>query len=137
VADRRGVPNDVRFPRKKNAVGKAVCRICEGALPERRRMFCNERCRRDFFMATDWGRIRRVVFERDGATCMKCSARLSGNAFHVDHIVPLAQGGAEWDLDNLELSCERCNLSKGAKTEVMTPRPRLPRHRSLPRPKTG
>lgn len=35
--------------------------------------------------------------------------------FHVDHIVPISKGGDEWDLDNLQLTCPRCNLSKGDK----------------------
>jgi 5-methylcytosine-specific restriction endonuclease McrA len=66
-------------------------------------------------MVTDWRRVRRVVYARDGGICMKCGTRVSDKNFHVDHIVALANGGAEWDLDNLELSCPLCNLSKGAK----------------------
>jgi len=33
---------------------------------------------------------------------------------HVDHIVPLAQGGTN-DITNFQALCPKCNLSKGAK----------------------
>lgn len=33
--------------------------------------------------------------------CMKCGQRVNEKNFHVDHIVPLAAGGDEWDLNNL------------------------------------
>ena len=66
-------------------------------------------------MQTDWQRVRRVVFARDGGVCMKCGKRVAENDFHVDHIVALANGGSEWSLDNLELSCPACNLKKGAR----------------------
>jgi len=68
-------------------------------------------------MQTDWNRVRIVIYHRDGGTCMKCGVKLSKKYFHVDHIVPLSRGGAEWDLDNLELSCPACNLTKGAKVD--------------------
>ena len=68
-------------------------------------------------MQADWPRVRRVIFERDGGFCMKCGKQVDKNDYHVDHIIPISAGGQEWDLENLELSCARCNLSKGAKTE--------------------
>lgn len=46
---------------------------------------------------------------------MKCGKRVSKYDFHVDHIVAIANGGDEWDLSNLELSCIDCNLKKGKK----------------------
>jgi len=48
---------------------------------------------------------------------MKCGKKVKENDYHVDHIVPLAKGGEEFELNNLELSCPKCNLKKGAKLE--------------------
>lgn len=68
-------------------------------------------------MQTDWERVRRVIYERDGGICMKCGEPVSRDDFHVDHIIPISAGGSEWDVSNLELSCPACNLKKGAKIE--------------------
>jgi 5-methylcytosine-specific restriction endonuclease McrA len=43
--------------------------------------------------------------------------KILGDDFHVDHIVPLSGGGGN-DRKNLQLLCEFCNLSKGAKHPI-------------------
>ncbi len=45
--------------------------------------------------------------------CAYCRSCLKGG-YHLDHIVPLALGGTNWP-HNLQLLCQTCNLSKGAK----------------------
>lgn len=40
--------------------------------------------------------------------------------FTVDHVIPLAQGGAD-SLDNLALACFHCNRRKAAKTTATDP----------------
>jgi 5-methylcytosine-specific restriction endonuclease McrA len=118
MADRAGTPNFVRFPYRYDDEGYPLCRVCGIKLDNKRRTFCSPRCVRDFKMLTDWERIRRVIYERDGGICMKCGEKVSKDDFHVDHIIPICAGGSEWDLNNLELSCPPCNLTKGAKMEV-------------------
>ena len=118
MSDRRGTMNTDRFPPLGDERGRRLCRMCRCVLTGRKRSFCGLRCLRDFFMQTDWQRVRRVVYERDGHRCMECGAWLNRGAFHVDHIIPLAAGGVEWDLSNLELLCPTCNLRKGAQTEA-------------------
>ena len=126
MSDRKGLPNKERFPRRKDARGKLLCRMCGGPTFDRH-TFCGPRCLRDFFMQTDWKRVRQVIYIRDGGICMKCGRKVSENRFHVDHIMPLASGGEEWDLANLELSCPECNLQKGTREEreyvVLQPAP--------------
>ena len=48
---------------------------------------------------------------------MKCNKKVPKDDFHVDHIDPICNGGDEWDLGNLELSCPKCNLSKGGRVK--------------------
>jgi 5-methylcytosine-specific restriction endonuclease McrA len=48
--------------------------------------------------------------------CAYCHTSLR-NGFHVDHIVALSNGGSNWPA-NLQLLCESCNLSKGAKDPI-------------------
>jgi 5-methylcytosine-specific restriction endonuclease McrA len=47
-----------------------------------------------------------------GRVCYYCGVRLK--RYQVDHFIPLARGGSNWP-DNLVLSCQPCNGSKGAK----------------------
>ena len=66
-------------------------------------------------MQTDWQRVRAVVYERDGHVCMKCGKYIRKDNYHVDHIRPISKGGAEYSLENLQLLCQSCNLTKQGK----------------------
>lgn len=69
-----------------------------------------------FYQSTRWKKIRIVVIRRAFGLCQDCEKRgilVSGN--NVDHILPVSQGGAIWDLDNLQLLCETCHNAKTAK----------------------
>lgn len=57
---------------------------------------------------------RLQVFEDGGGSCVHCGCKLDINAFHVDHLFPIALGGGDND-ENLAPSCPPCNLTKGAK----------------------
>ena len=56
-----------------------------------------------------WRRVRLEVLERDGWTCAHCGRQ----ADTVDHRIPLKNGGAPYDLDNLATLCRPCNSRKG------------------------
>ena len=55
---------------------------------------------------------KEYVFRRDGRHCRYCGLRVTRRTSHVDHRVSRANGGTN-HLNNLSLSCCRCNLSKG------------------------
>ena len=68
--------------------------------------------------------LKRAVFERDKFKCQHCgkdfslagiptarAVRLLGGVLHVDHIVPVNQGGRA-TAENLRLLCASCNLSR-------------------------
>lgn len=97
--------------------GKNYCRVCKKELSGRKTSFCGRRCLRDFFMQTDWDRIRRIIYSRDGGICMKCGKWIK-SSYHVDHIIPISKSGEEFDLSNLELSCPECNLKKHNKEDI-------------------
>ena len=67
-----------------------------------------------------WRRIREEVFERDEYLCQECRRQglITGVELHgvgvgiCDHIVPLAEGGAEFDADNLQTLCKTCHDRK-------------------------
>ncbi len=61
--------------------------------------------------------IRRFIAAIHRATivsCYYCGCRFPGKKAHVDHVVPIARGGAH-DITNLCCSCAKCNIDKGAK----------------------
>jgi 5-methylcytosine-specific restriction endonuclease McrA len=117
MSDRQGRTNLNRFPKRKDDQGRTLCRVCGAVTADNRQTFCGPRCLRDFFMRTDWRRVRRVIYARDGGICMKCGQKVRRDNFEVDHIMPVAHGGDEWDLANLELACPDCNRQKGDRIE--------------------
>ena len=67
-----------------------------------------------------WQAVRIKAFERDGYRCTKCSRP---GALEADHVLPLEQGGAEYDLANIATLCRRCHF---AKTEAESGRVPIP-----------
>ena len=76
---RNGKTNYERFPCRQNEKGNKLCRMCGVILTGRKTSFCGPRCLRDFFMQTDWQRVRRVIYARDAGKCMKCGNKLFFN----------------------------------------------------------
>ena len=60
--------------------------------------------------------VRFNVFKRDGFRCQYCGRAAPDVVLHVDHIVPVAAGGGNDEL-NLITACQDCNLGKG-KTQL-------------------
>lgn len=65
--------------------------------------------RRQFDKKRDELMVR--LAERDGPLCSKCG---SSDDLSVDHIQPLSKGGSD-ELENLQILCLSCNISKGDK----------------------
>ncbi len=76
----------------------------------------NERLRRARLADADGKHTASDVYRLHAAQkgrCYYCGEKL-GDDYHVDHYIPLAQGGTN-GADNIVLACPACNLSKGAK----------------------
>lgn len=54
-----------------------------------------------------WQRVREAALKRAGRRCQKCGG---AGRLEVHHIVPLREGGAPFDLDNLEVHCRSCHF---------------------------
>lgn len=79
-----------------------------------------ERPRRgeSFYGSRRWQTIRYEAFLRYGRQCALCgrTSRKSGVILHVDHIKPrFTHSELQWDIRNLQILCEDCNLGKGAR----------------------
>ena len=55
------------------------------------------------------------IYWRQGGMCPLCWHLLDPKTMHLDHDIPLSQGGAN-GLWNFQWTCAVCNLSKGSKT---------------------
>ena len=66
--------------------------------------------------------LKRAVFQRARGRCEYCGLAQAGQEarFHVDHVHPLAEGGAT-ELQNLALACVSCSLRKGARRRMADP----------------
>ena len=68
-----------------------------------------------------WQNLRVGVLERDGWVCCVCGVVMvpgvargwEPRTASVDHIVPVAWGGAQWDPNNLRSMCLEHNLAMG------------------------
>ena len=58
-----------------------------------------------------WKRLRPALLCEAGWRCQKCG--LPGN-LQIDHVQPLAAGGAIWDPANLQTLCSSCHYRKTA-----------------------
>jgi 5-methylcytosine-specific restriction endonuclease McrA len=57
--------------------------------------------------------VRYAILRRDGFRCVLCGATADdGATLHVDHIVPVVDGGTGSE-QNLRTLCADCNLGKG------------------------
>lgn len=59
---------------------------------------------------TSWSRIKHIIKKRYNLVCQYCGQTDKNG--HVDHIVPLSQGGND-AFNNLTWSCSKCNIRKG------------------------
>lgn len=63
-----------------------------------------------------WRTLKRQVTARDHGCCYLCGAEPPEDpeapGHELDHIVPIFEGGAREDLDNLGLACVRCHQIK-------------------------
>ncbi len=126
-ADRASLP--------KGPNGRCLCRWCELEVPPERQTFCSDWCVEQWKLRSDPGHMRERVFERDRGRCALCSIncvaeyarlrKLRGAAraraaadwgmrgrkslWDADHVIPVADGGGECDLDNMRTLCLKCH----------------------------
>jgi len=105
-----------------------LCAVCNKRIKDKRKQrYCSSHCRKAAYSVQkyfEWNAIRKKVLERDGYSCKKCGKyettdekNIPQGGLHVDHIKPVSKGGNEFDLDNLQVLCKSCNLSKGNSLE--------------------
>lgn len=61
--------------------------------------------------------LKEKLMTLQNGRCVCCKVRLTSKNTHMDHVVPLKTGGSNTD-DNIQLLCQPCNNSKGAKDPI-------------------
>ncbi|MCU1327097.1 MAG: endonuclease [Bryobacterales bacterium] len=117
--------------------GRALCRWCSTEVPKKRRSFCTEACVHEWKLRTNPGYLREHVLQRDKGVCAQCGVdtvalrrdmrkldyaarrkllkqwRLTEKSrkslWDADHIVPVAEGGGQCDLQNMRTLCLLCH----------------------------
>lgn len=57
--------------------------------------------------------VRKMIYEKAHGRCELCGARITYNSMTLDHVIPLAMGGAD-EVENLSCACLPCNQFKGS-----------------------
>ena len=133
-----GFADRATLPKGRN--GQTLCRWCGLEVPRRRFTFCSDWCVREWRLRTDPGYLREQVFLRDHGICSACQAdthaaylelkrsrgthrlkllarwglgRLNRRTlWDADHILPVAEGGGECDLENIRTLCLLCHRQR-------------------------
>lgn len=115
-----GWVNPLHLPKGPN--GRALCRRCGAEVTGRRRTFCSAECVHQHRIRTDAAYLRECCWRRDKGICAACGVDAmasksnrptpwlrTGHLWQADHIVPVAEGGGECDLDNIRTLCTQCH----------------------------
>lgn len=72
----------------------------------------------NFYRSRDWPDLRYRVLSKYGHRCKLCDLTNRETILHVDHIKPKSKyPHLQFDEDNLQVLCEKCNLGKSNKYE--------------------
>ena len=134
------------LPRGPN--GLPLCRWCQlEILQKRRRTFCSAYCVHQWRLRSDPGYLREQVLLRERGVCASCGTdtllaysalkRSRGKAradalkmwgvrsvaarrslWDADHILPVAEGGGQCDVENLRTLCLPCHREATAMLQV-------------------
>jgi hypothetical protein len=98
------------------------CIVCGGTLPKYKSRYCSDNCSYWWLDVgvKDWTHVREKAFERDKYSCIKCHKTLEQQhketnfekGLIADHIIPIAVGGEEFDIRNIQTLCQDCNKIK-------------------------
>jgi len=73
----------------------------------------NQSVQDEVYQTKRWREIRKIALNRDKGLCIWCfKENRIEPAVIVDHIVEIKDGGAKWDLENLQCLCRSCHNKK-------------------------
>lgn len=105
------------------------CLNCGKVIPKNKRKYCSSECSNEFFAKHNWNAMSARISKKQNMTCQKCGVQPPRDEkghlvwtkdkskydyflYVVDHKVPIALGGEEFDESNLQVLCGDCNREK-------------------------
>jgi len=73
----------------------------------------------EVYNTTRWRLIRDLAFKRDKGICARCKY---APAVIADHIIEIEDGGAKFELSNIQILCRSCHNIKTAEARKMRSR---------------
>ncbi len=116
MIERRGHICLSSYDNKIDKDGNILCLNCEDIITEKRRYrYCSDECANAFFIKNNHGALKRKLSIERECVCAHCKKTFRFESeLILDHIEPIATGGAEFDEENLQLLCHKCNKIKTA-----------------------
>jgi hypothetical protein len=118
-------------PEEKERLGRRACLSCgcerSAFPPGTDTICCGPGCSAKYWREErpTVGEMRRLVLLEQEGKCARCRKeipkshpggdRQHSHSFILDHIRPIAMGGDQWAMDNLQVLCTRCNRIKTAR----------------------
>jgi 5-methylcytosine-specific restriction endonuclease McrA len=118
-------------PEEKERLARRACPVCGRERsefpPGWDTICCGPTCTSQYWREErpTVGEMRRLVLLEQDGKCARChkeiprsrpiGSRHNSAPFILDHIRPIAMGGDQWAIDNLQVLCSRCNKIKTAR----------------------
>lgn len=113
------------FKPKRDSNGHKLCVNCNSPIPSKKRKYCSSECANQFFRRHNWAAMRSYILSEQKWVCQICGNTPDKNEnifasenpkshwfYVVDHKLPIALGGEEFDENNLQVLCGPCNREK-------------------------
>ena len=79
---------------------------------------CSTKCTEKYlemYITYNWSDMRIKILNRDKNICIHCKKEFPSYNLRADHIKPIALGGDEWDINNIQTLCIDCDKIKTKK----------------------
>jgi len=103
------------YEQERNKEGKLICLNCGNVLPKRRRKYCKDLCLNEFMTNNNHAWLRSKLITNKENKCDECGKTFPKDNLILDHIIPIALGGDEFNENNLQILCLGCNKIKTKK----------------------
>lgn len=118
-------------PEEKEHLARRACPVCgreRSEFPDGTNTICCQPSCSSAYWSQERptvGEMRRLVLLEQEGKCARCRGEITVShdaegrhplhPFILDHIRPIAMGGDQWDVRNLQVLCARCNRIKTAR----------------------